>query len=165
MSTYNQNYTDIKDLYSNYKNWIGKETTVCGWIKTCRISGGKGKKIAFVKLSDGSFLKHLQIIFDSKSLKKENDDYFDDLYKREKTGMALKIFGLIVKSPKEEQPIEMQAKIYEIYGDVINPETYPISKTELSLDFLRSIPHLRIRTDTFSSIVRIKSVLKFISSE
>src|SRR5947207_2685301 len=76
---YKQKHTDIKNLYLDPDNWIGKETKVCGWIKNFRISGGKEKKIGFIELNDGSCSKHLQIIFDYKDLPLANKDYFNML--------------------------------------------------------------------------------------
>lgn len=162
---YKQSYTDIKELYSHSDEWIGKITTVCGWIQFYRSSGGKGKNIGFVKMKDGSCLSHLQVIFSQKDLPQYEQNKFDELYAKAKTGVSLKVVGLIVKSPKQGQPIEMQAHTVKIFGDVREPETYPISKNELSLEFLRTVPHLRGRTDTFSSIMRIKSVMKLAAAE
>ena len=158
---YRQTYTDIKELYTQSDQWIGKITTVCGWIKLFRVSGGKGKSIGFVRLSDGSNLETLQIIYDTKLLSEDNKEYFNDLIKRGKTGMSIMTTGLIVKSPKPKQPIEMQAHTYQILGDVMDADTYPVSKNEHTLEYLRTVPHLRLRTDTCSSIVRISSQVNF----
>lgn len=151
---YIQSYTDIKALYSDPENSIGKIFTVKGWIKTFRKSG----KIAFGRLFDGSYFQTLQIIFDGK-------DQFDEIFKRGKTGLAIEVTGLVIKSLGKEQSIEMQARQYQIDGDVANPDTYPIAKSELSMDFLRTVPHLKHRTDTHSSIVKIKSEMRFAMAE
>lgn len=151
---------DIKELLINDK-WINEIVTVCGWIQFYRSSGGKGKKIGFVKLKDGSCLEHIQIIFSELSLPIDKKDYFDELYNKAKTGVSLEIKGLIVKSPKQNQLIEMQAHTFKILGDVFEPEKYPISKSELTMDYLRTVQHLRTRTDTFSSIMRIKSEMRY----
>jgi len=162
---YQQNYTDIKFLYSKPEEWIGKITTVKGWIKFFRVSGGKGKSIAFVRLSDGSCLETLQIIYDVKSLSETQKEYFDDLLKKGKTGMSIMTTGLVVKSPAKGQPIEMQAHTYEIYGDVADADTYPISKNDHTMEFLRTVPHLRGRTDTHQAIMRVKNVLRLACAE
>jgi asparaginyl-tRNA synthetase len=159
---YKQSYTDIKDLFSNADTWTGQVTTVCGWVKTFR---GSSKDLAFVSLKDGSCLQHLQIIFSKKSLPDDQKGHFDDLFSKGNTGMSLKVVGKIVKSPGKGQTIEMQAITCSILGEVSDPNTYPISKNELSMDFLRTVPHLRGRTDTFSSIMRVKSVLRLAISE
>lgn len=162
---YKQNYTDIKFLYNKPEEWIGKVTTVKGWIKFFRVSGGKGKSIAFVRLSDGSCLETLQIIYDVKSLPEAQKEYFDDLLKKGKTGMSIMTTGLVVKSPAKGQPIEMQAHTYEIYGDVADADTYPISKNDHTMEFLRTVPHLRGRTDTHQAIMRVKNVLRLSCTE
>jgi asparaginyl-tRNA synthetase len=154
------NITYLSELLNNYENYIEKMVLVSGWIKFFRVSGGKGNQIGFVKLNDGTGLKQLQIIFDVANLSEESKEYFDDIYKKGMTGMSIKVYGKIVKSPAKGQPIEMIAKTYQIIGNVMEPETYPITKNKLQLDFLRTIPHLRVRTDTFLAINRIKSVLR-----
>ena len=156
---YKQTHTDIKDLYSKPEEYIGTTVTVNGWIKTFRSSGGKGKTLGFARLSDGSCLQTLQIIYDVKTLTD------DTIFKKGKTGVSIMTTGLIVKSPKTGQPIEMQAHTYQIYGDVVNPETYPISKSEHSMEYLRTVQHLRYRTDTHASIGRIKSVMRLAAAE
>lgn len=157
---YKQSHTDIKYLLTQPDQFIGQVITVKGWIRNFRKSGGKGKHIGFVELYNGTCIGTLQIIYDMKSLADDNKGYFDDLFTRGMRGISLMTTGLIVKSPKSEQPIEMQAQTYEIYGDVIDPETFPITK-DISLDSLRQIPHLKHRTDTHIAITRIKSVMKF----
>lgn len=157
---YKQSHTDIKQIYSD-STFIGQVVTVKGFIKTFRVSGGKGKHIGFAILSDGTCAETLQIIYNMRDLADDKKEYFDDIIKRGKTGMSIMTTGLVVKSPKSGQPIELQAHAYEIYGDVIDADTYPISKTGMSMDFLRTVPHLRMRTDTHSAIARIKSAMKF----
>lgn len=163
--TYQQKHTDIAKLYKDHDYWINKMTTVCGWIQFYRSSGGKGKNIGFVKLKDGSCFQKLQIIFSEKDLSDDKKDYFNELYSKAKIGVSLQITGLIVKSPAKGQPIEMIAHEYTIFGDIMDAHSYPISKNELSLEFLRTIPHLRTRTDTCSGIMRIKSVLRLALAE
>lgn len=159
---YKQSYTDIKELFAQPDEWINKTVITCGWVKTFRASS---KDLAFVSLKDGSCLQHLQIIFNKKSLPDNQKSDFDDLFLKGNTGMSLKVTGQIVKSPGKKQTIEMQALTCQILGEIMDPSTYPISKNELSMDFLRTVPHLRCRTDTFASIMRIKSVLRLAISE
>src|SRR3990172_777858 len=140
-----QQHTDIKQIFAVPDDYIGKTVTVCGWIRTFR----GGKKIGFCKLNDGTCIEQLQIIFDVNQLEEYQRAYYDPLFAKATTGVSLKITGLIVKSPKAEQQVEMRASIYEILGEIMNPKSYPIAKTELTLDFLRTVPHLRVRTDTF----------------
>ena len=157
---YKQPYTDIGCLFEQPEKWIGKTTRVCGFIQSYRSSGGKGRNIGFIELKDGTCMHHLQILCDQKSLPEDKKGMFDELFAKAQTGVSLSVTGLIVKSPAKGQTIEMQSHSYVIYGDVADPGTYPISKNELSLEFLRTVPHLRTRTDTFSAIARLKSVLR-----
>ena len=151
--------TDILELLSSPDRWIGKVVEVCGWVKTARLGGKNDKLIGFIELADGSCLQHLQIVSAMDVLTADKKNYFDDLYHKAKTGSSLRIKGLIIKSPAKGQSIEMQTHEYQIFGEVLDPATYPISKNELSLDYLRTVPHLRPRTDTFIAINTVKSVL------
>lgn len=152
-SDYVQSHVDISDLYCG-SSWVGKHIIVKGWIKSFR----KGKSTGFIELSDGTCLGTLQVVVNK-------DDKFDDLFKIAKTSMSLMLAGTIVKSTGKEQEVELQAESYEIYGDVTDPDTYPISKSQHGLEYLRSVPHLRYRTDTHSSIGRIKSTVRFAMAE
>ncbi len=156
---YTQGYTDIRDLYTSPEKFIDTTATVCGWIKTIRVSGGKDKRLGFVKLSDGSCQQQLQIIFDGKT------GISHEIFDVGGTGVSLSVTGKVVKSPAKGQPIEMQAHGYKIYGKVQDPDTYPIAKTKLTLEHLRTLPHLRSRTDTFQAVMRIKGCMRTAFSE
>jgi len=144
-SEYTQSFVDIKEILTTPENFYDKIVKVCGWIKTFR----GGKKLGFLKLSDGSHVHGLQIVFSDAN----SDDF--------KTGTSMSIVGKIVKSLGKGQNVEMHAEKWEIHGKITNPESYPIAKVELSMDYLRGIPHLRTRTDTFQAIRRIESELKY----
>lgn len=159
MDCFKQSHIDITELLSFPDRWIGKVVEVCGWIKTVRMSGKKDQLLNFIELADGSCIQHLQIISDMKGLPDDKKTYFDDLFIKAKTGTSLRMKGLIVKSPAKGQAIEMQTHEYQVLGEVMDPGSYPISKNELSLDYLRTVPHLRTRTDTFIAINTIKSIL------
>jgi len=161
--SYKQQHTDIKQIIAKPTDYVGKIVTICGWIKTFR--AGKKNSLGFCKLNDGTCVEQLQILFDKSLLAENHKTYFDQIFEKATTGVSLKVIGPIVPSPKAEQPVELQAHSYEILGDVKDPETYPIAKTELGLDFLRTVPHLRVRTDTFASVNRIKSVMKLAFAE
>jgi asparaginyl-tRNA synthetase len=129
---------------------IGKEITLSGWITTIRFS----KKIIFIKLADSwkSRLMPFQIIFDIK------EGITDELLKLG-TGDSIAITGSIVKSPKAEQPYEMVGKEFIILGRVNDPASYPMAKTDLSLEHFRSYPHLECFSATKSAIYGIRSLL------
>jgi len=123
--------------------------TVCGWARSRRDSKAG---ISFVDLSDGSSLTGLQVVIPATL-----PDYAD-LVKRIHTGTSLRVDGDLVASQGKGQAVEVQAKAVEIVGD-LDPEAFPIQKQATSLDFLRTVPHLRARTRTFQAIMRVRSVL------
>jgi len=125
--------------------YTGKEVTVCGWVKTSRDS----KNMAFLEINDGTALKHLQIVIDK--------DKLGEIDKFSKLGSALQVVGTVVKSEIVEGNLELNASKIELIGDC--PLDYPIQKKRTTLEFLRTIPHLRLRTNTFNAVFRIRSVL------
>lgn len=147
----------IKQLYAD-TSLLNQKIEVSGWVRHIRTSGGKGREICFVRLYDGSCNPTLQVICAVQDLPDDNKNYFEDLFKRGKSGISLKIRGVLSPSPSKGQTVELHADWYEIIGDVANPETYPITKSGATLETLRSIPHLRGRTETFGCVDRIRSV-------
>ncbi|NLW70413.1 MAG: asparagine--tRNA ligase [Eubacteriaceae bacterium] len=142
-------HTDICDLKRDYDKLIGSEVTLCGWIKTMRNS----KQICFIEINDGTSLSNVQIVID-----KEN---FEDTYGvlKQIVGASLKVSGLIVASPGSKQPFEVAAKQIEVLGSA--PADYPLQKKAHSLEYLRTIPHLRVRTNTFNAMFRLRSQLAY----
>ena len=138
-------HEDIK-LILNENNYIGKDVTVCGWIKTIR----KSKNMYFIELNDGTSLKNLQLVVD----KNESDNnIFDGLT----SGTSIVVNGTIVESQNKNQNIEMNVKNIKVLGKC--PQDYPIQKKKQSLENLRENPHLRVRTNTFNAVFRVRSVL------
>ena len=117
-----------------------------GWIRTNRDSG----KIGFIALNDGSYFKNCQVVY-SESLKN-----FDEI-KKISTGSAIKVIGKFVLTPEAKQPFEVQVTELILEGDC--SEDYPLQKKRHSMEYLREIPHLRPRTNMFSAIFRVRSVL------
>lgn len=117
-----------------------------GWVLTIR----NQKDYSFIKLNDGSNSDGLQLVID-------NNKILDKIIN---TGTSLNVKGLIVKSPAQGQDFELNVEEIEIFGEA-NPNYYPLSKGKLPLTYLRNYPHLRFRTNTFSSIFRIKSNINF----
>ena len=138
----------IKEIYEDIEKYDGKEIKLEGWIKTIR----KMKSISFIELTDGSSLRKAQIVCD-KDLKE-----YEDIAKLT-IGSSIKVEGKVIKTEKEEQPFEIIAKKIEICD--IADEDYPLQKKKHSYEYLRTIAHLRPRTDTFSAIFRIRSVAAF----
>ena len=123
----------------------GKDNiTVTGWVRTRRDSKGG---FSFIELNDGSCLSNLQVIADSTL-----PNYQDEILKIQ-TGCSVKITGSVVPSQGKGQKMEMKANSIEILGWA-DPETYPLQKKRHSFEFLRTIAHLRPRTNTFGAIAR-----------
>ncbi|KKQ32844.1 MAG: Asparagine-tRNA ligase [candidate division TM6 bacterium GW2011_GWF2_37_49] len=133
---------------------IGKELTVKGWIKTSRFS----KNFGFVEINDGSQFNNFQVIV-SEDLKN-----FEDASKLATTGASVSVSGKLVASPGKGQAFEMQAKTFDIIG-LCDPETYPLQKKKHTLEFLRTIAHLRPRTNTIGAIARVRNALAWATHE
>ena len=128
---------------------IDTDVTLCGWIKTVRDQ----KSFAFLEVNDGSTLKNIQVIMDPSM----ND--YTDILDQISTGAAVTLFGKIVKSPGKNQSFEVQAKSLTILGSC--PTDYPLQKKRHSFDFLRTIAHLRPRTNTQGAIARVRNRLAY----
>ncbi|HKK54555.1 MAG TPA: asparagine--tRNA ligase [Patescibacteria group bacterium] len=139
---------EIKQLYRKTSEYLDKEVEIAGWLRTVRGS----KEFAFMEINDGSFFKGLQVVIDSKL---EN---FEDLSKLN-IGSSLKVKGVLVKSPAQGQEFELKASEVVVYQEA--EEDYPLQKKRHSFEFLRSISHLRTRSNTFNAVFRLRSVLSF----
>jgi asparaginyl-tRNA synthetase len=150
--------TEIKELYKNEKGYIGKEIEINGWVKTVRSSGG----IGFLEITDGSFFRSLQVVFDSNTKFFRNDviplDAFEQIEKLSiYSGITVK--GILQDSPAKGQIFELKA--IEILELAFSDGDYPLQKKGHSFEFLRTIAHLRPRSNTFQAIFRLRSVLSF----
>ncbi|MBR7132693.1 MAG: asparagine--tRNA ligase [Clostridia bacterium] len=137
-------HIDIIDIFEK-NELIGTEATVCGWVRTSRDS----KNMAFIELNDGTSLKHLQIVID-KAVISEIADFM-------KLGTSLKVVGEVVKSAVAADSVEINAKEITVLGEC--PQEYPLQKKRHTLEYLRTIPHLRVRTNTFNAVLRVRSVV------
>ena len=135
----------IKQLLQNGKS-IHEEITLKGWVRTFRSN-------RFIALNDGSTIDNLQVVVDF-----ENTN--PDILKRITTGAAIEVKGKLVESQGKGQSVELQATEGVILGDS-NPEEYPIQPKKHSLEFLRENAHLRVRSNTFSAVMRVRSTLAF----
>lgn len=136
---------DAKELYEKIDEYMDSEVVLEGWIRNHR----KQKEFGFIDFSDGTCFKHIQVVYDNK-LKD-----FDTIAKYH-VGCAIRVTGIVVKSPKESQPFELQAKSVELLGDC--PEDYPIQPKKHSREFLREQAYLRPRTNLFQAVFRVRSV-------
>ena len=127
----------------------GTAVTVCGWVKTVRDS----KSIGFIALSDGSCFKTLQVVFEAEKL-----DNYKDIAKVG-VGASLQVTGRVVHTPGAKQPFEVNADTVAVLG-ACGPE-FPMQKKRHSVEFLRTMPHLRVRTNTFAAAFRVRSAAAY----
>lgn len=140
--------TIIKDLYRNTDKYIGKEIEVGGWIRSIRDS----KTFGFIVLNDGTFFETLQIVYHDEM---EN---FAEISKLN-VGAAIIVKGTLVATPEAKQPFEIQAS--EIVVEGTSAPDYPLQKKRHSFEYLRTISHLRPRTNTFQAVFRVRSLIAY----
>ncbi|PZU91061.1 MAG: asparagine--tRNA ligase [Pseudanabaena sp.] len=129
---------------------IGDTCTVRGWVRTKR----EGKGIAFLELNDGSSLQGLQIVLP------QTIDNYEFLIKQINTGSSIEASGVLVESMGKGQKLEMQATAIAVFGNA-DPETYPLQKKRHSIEFLRTIAHLRPRTNMFGAVFRVRNACAY----
>lgn len=129
---------------------LGKNITIGGWIKTARAS----KNVTFIDVNDGSQFKGIQVVIEP-TIKN-----YDDLIKDLSTGASVSVTGTLVQSPGKEQAFELKAVEVTVIGRC-DPETYPLQKKQHSFEFLRTIAHLRSRTNTFGAVARVRNALAY----
>lgn len=139
---------EIKHLNETYKDLTGTEVQICGWVRTIRAN----KNFGFIEINDGSFFKNLQVVFD-KSL----DNYSEISHLN--IGSALRVKGRVVETPQAKQPYEIKATEIVIEGK--STPDYPLQKKRHTFEYLRTIAHLRPRTNTFSAVFKVRSVLSY----
>ncbi len=135
-------HIDIENIFKD-KSYLGQTVTVCGWVRTSRNS----KTMAFIALNDGTSLPHLQIVIDKAS----GIDFEDAM----PLGTSLKVEGTVVEG--QNGTPEINAQSITVLGTC--PPEYPLQKKRHTLEFLRTMPHLRGRTNTFNAVLRVRSVL------
>ena len=140
--------TEIARIFADMEHYGGQEVTVCGWVRTIRDM----KNFGFIELNDGSCFKSLQVVFDS------NLDNYKEIAKQN-VGAALIVKGNVVLTPEAKQPLEVKAVSVEVEGPSA-PE-YPLQKKRHGVEFLRTVAHLRPRTNLFSAAFRVRSVAAF----
>lgn len=141
--------TEIAVLHRDFPHLAGKTVTVAGWVKTIRDS----KALGFIELNDGSSFKNLQVVFEASKLENYKD------VTRYNVGSAISVTGEVVLTPEAKQPYEIHAAGIVLEG--ASTPDYPLQKKRHSLEFLRSIAHLRPRTNTFEAVFRVRSVCAY----
>lgn len=141
--------TELKKIFNNAESFGGQKITVCGWAKTIRDS----KSFGFIELNDGSYFKNCQVVFDRSKVVN-----YDEIA-HQNVGACLMVKGELILTPERNQPFEINADEITVLGES-SPE-YPLQKKRHSLEFLRTIPHLRPRTNTFNAVFKIRSEAAF----
>lgn len=141
--------TTVKTLYRQSEQYDGKKIEVGGWIRTIRDS----KSLGFIELNDGTFFKNLQIVLEESELAN-----FKEVVKLG-VGASIICRGTLVITPQARQPFELKAEEIEIQG--LCPPEYPLQKKRHSFEYLRSVSHLRARTNTYSAVFRVRSVVAY----
>jgi asparaginyl-tRNA synthetase len=141
-------YTVIKSLYRSTAAHLNQDLVVAGWVRTARSS----KDFGFIEINDGSFFKGLQIVFASDLANFAEAEKIS-------VGSSLEVCGKLVESPAAGQAFELKAQSIKIIN--LAPADYPLQKKKHSFEFLRTIAHLRGRSNTFSAVFRLRSTLSF----
>lgn len=142
------NLTTVREIYKNREEYLNKEISVGGWVRSVRDS----KSFGFIVLHDGTYFETLQVVYH------DDMDNFAEISKLN-VGAAVIVKGTLVATPEAKQPFEIQAVSVEVEG--ASASDYPLQKKRHSLEFLRTIQHLRPRTNTFQAVFRVRSLAAF----
>ena len=138
----------VRNLFKETNKFKNKEITIEGWVKTLRDS----KTFGFIELNDGTFFKNVQVVFN------DSLNNFEEI-KKLTLSSSIKVLGNLTITPNAKQPFEIHATQIEIESLANN--TYPLQKKRHSFEYLRTIAHLRPRTNTFNAVFRVRSVLSY----
>ncbi|TEB13063.1 Asparagine--tRNA ligase [Pelotomaculum sp. FP] len=138
----------VKELYAQKENYLNKKIQINGWVRTVRTS----KTFGFIELNDGTFFSNLQVVYD------QDLANFKEVSKLI-TGSAIKVYGGLVESPGAKQPFELKAESITIEG--LSTPDYPLQKKRHTFEYLRTIAHLRPRTNTYAAVFRVRSVAAY----
>ncbi len=139
---------EIRQLYRNKEQYIGKKISVGGWIRSVRDS----KTFGFIVLHDGTYFDTLQVVYHDKM------SNFAEISKQN-VGSAIIVTGELIATPEAKQPFEIQAE--EIMIEGTSTPDYPLQKKRHTLEYLRTITHLRPRTNTFQAVFRVRSLIAY----
>ena len=139
------NLIEIRELYKNQEAYLDKEITVGGWVRSIRDS----KAFGFIVINDGTFFTPLQVVYH------DDMENFEEISKLN-VGAAVVVTGTLVATPQAKQPFEIQAKTVTVEG--ASAPDYPLQKKRHSFEYLRTIAHLRPRTNTFQAVFRVRSL-------
>ena len=142
------NLIEIRELYKNQEAYLDKEITVGGWVRSIRDS----KAFGFIVINDGTFFTPLQVVYH------DDMENFEEISKLN-VGAAVVVTGTLVATPQAKQPFEIQAKTVTVEG--ASAPDYPLQKKRHSFEYLRTIAHLRPRTNTFQAVFRVRSLCAY----
>ena len=140
--------TEVRKLFRETEKYLDQKVTVGGWVRSIRDS----KTFGFMVLNDGTYFNTLQVVFHDAM------GNFDEI-RRLNVGAAVIVTGTLVATPQAKQPFEIQADTIEVEGT--STPDYPLQKKRHSLEFLRTMPHLRQRTNTFQAVFRVRSLIAY----
>ena len=140
--------TTIRELYKNSDSYMDQKVTIGGWVRSIRGS----KAFGFIVVNDGTFFEPLQVVYHDKM------DNFAEISKLN-VGAAVIVTGTLVATPQAKQPFEIQADTVEVEG--ASAPDYPLQKKRHSFEYLRTIAHLRPRTNTFQAVFRVRSLTAY----
>ncbi len=140
---------EIRELFRNTAEYAGKEITIKGWIRNNRSSN----KFGFIELNDGSFFKSVQVVYEEEFI-----NNFEEVSKAY-IATALYVTGMVVLTPDAKQPFEIKAK--EVIVEAASTPDYPLQPKRHSMEFLREIAHLRPRSNMFSAVFRVRSLVAY----
>lgn len=138
----------VRELFRNKEQYLGKKITVGGWVRSVRDT----KTFGFIVMSDGTFFETLQIVYTDKLSNFAEISKFN-------VGSAVVVTGTLVATPEAKQPFEIQAE--EVLLEGASTSDYPLQKKRHSLEFLRTMTHLRPRTNTFQAVFRVRSLIAY----
>ena len=142
------NLVTVREIYREREKYLNQEIQVGGWVRSIRDS----KTFGFLVLSDGSYFESLQVVYH------DTMENFADICKLN-VGAAVIVKGLLVPTPEAKQPFEIQAATVTVEGS--SASDYPLQKKRHSFEYLRSISHLRPRTNTFQAVFRVRSLIAY----
>ena len=142
------NLLSIREIFRNKEQYLDKEIEIGGWVRSIRDS----KTFGFIVLNDGTYFEPIQVVYN------DGMDNFAEVSKLN-VGAALIVKGTLVATPQAKQPFEIQAK--EVFVEGTSTPDYPLQKKRHTLEYLRTITHLRARTNTFQAVFRVRSLCAY----
>ena len=140
--------TTVREIFEAQEKYLDKDVQISGWIRTIRSS----KSFGFIELNDGTFFKNIQIVFD------ESLENFKEITKYQ-ISSAITVGGELKETPEAQQPFEIRAKMIKLEGS--SAQDYPLQKKRHSFEYLRTIAHLRPRSNTFYAVFRVRSLAAY----